>query len=50
MRGAVFGRLAGAGAASALSAVRATTQLRRLIAAGDIVLAPGVYDGLSAPA
>jgi 2-methylisocitrate lyase-like PEP mutase family enzyme len=28
--------------------VRATTRLRRLVAAGDVVVAPGVYDGLSA--
>jgi 2-methylisocitrate lyase-like PEP mutase family enzyme len=28
--------------------MRATTELRRLIGAGDIVVAPGVYDGLSA--
>src|SRR5262245_7355167 len=28
--------------------MRATTQLRRMITGGDIVVAPGVYDGLSA--
>ena len=31
-----------------MTAVRASTQLRKLIGSGEVVVAPGVYDGLSA--